>query len=344
MRRNSLERARRVLLWPAARAWAAAARLRASLYSSGTLKRRRLPRPVVSIGNLTAGGTGKTPFVLWLFGELERRGLRAAVLTRGYRRLDSSRILLFTGGVETADPAGAGDEVQLMLRHGVAPIAVAADRYEAGAALERQTACSLYLLDDGFQHLALERDLDIVLIDSTRPPWTDELLPAGLLREPVAALRRANVLVFTRIQQWSDAEGLLKYARELAPQADVFLARTQLAGSVPDAPIATGPVLAFAGIGNPRAFFADLCVCGLQVVGTERFRDHHLYTVKDLLKLERRAREVEAEALVTTEKDAVNLPQAFRKGLELPLRVVRMELQVERGRELVKRIVEMARK
>ncbi len=337
-----LGRAAATLLWPAARAWSLSARARARLYRSGRLAQQRLERPVVSIGNLSAGGTGKTPFVIWLFSELARRGLRPAVLTRGYRRRDGSQPLLLTSPGSTPGAEGAGDEAQLMLQHGLAPIGVGADRFRAGAALEAQCAVDLHLLDDGFQHLALARDLDIVLLDSSRLPWEDDLLPAGRLREPPSALRRAAVIVLTRIQDWTAIQAMKTQVRRSAPQADIYAARTRLAG--PPAPPVSGPVLAFAGLGNPRAFFADLCVAGVRVVGTRHFSDHHRYTLRDLLRLERCAREVHAQALVTTEKDAANLPQTYRNGLEMPLRVVGMKLEVERGGELVDRVEKLVRK
>ena len=353
----------RVLLWPAARLWSLAARARAGRYASGTWRQQRLDRPVVSVGNLSVGGAGKTPFVIWLFSALVERGLRPAVLTRGYRRPSGAETLLFTGAGQGAawppDAASAGDEVQVMLRSGLAPIGVDANRLRAGRALEAQCAVDLHLLDDGFQHLALVRDLDIVLVDSSRPPWEDDLLPAGRLREPPSALSRAGVIVLTRVQDWTAGEPLGTRLRRLAPQAEIYRARTRLrtgAGAAgPSVPgpgpassqlalVSTQPALAFAAVGNPRAFFADLCVAGFRVVGTQPFRDHHRYTARDLRRLEQRARGVGAEALLTTEKDAANLPESCRNGLELPLRVVGMELEVERGAELVNRVAGLVRK
>ncbi len=375
-------RAARMMLWPAARLWSLVARARVGLYRSGKWRQQRLGHPVVSVGNLSVGGTGKTPFVIWLFGALAERGLKAAVLTRGYRRPSPQDTLLFIrldeAGARVGRAAGAlslehseadaGDEVQVMLRHGVVPIGVNANRLRAGRALEGQCAVDLYILDDGFQHLELARDLDIVLLDCSRLPWQDDLLPAGRLREPPSALRRAGVVVLTRVQDWMALEPMKAQLRRLTPQAEVFLARTRLTpggdrhpclsvsgqrsarggesepGPSRAVPLLSGTVLAFAGVGNPKAFFADLCVAGVQVVDTQPFPDHHRYTVRDLLWLEHRAREVGAEALVTTEKDAANLPRSFRAGLEMPLRVVGMELDVERGVELVERVEKLVQR
>jgi len=302
------------------------------------LRQRRLTRPVVSVGNLSAGGTGKTPFVIWLFTALRQRGVRPALLTRGYRRQNTQSPWLLTQAGEAAE--GAGDEVQVMLGHGVAPIAVDADRFRAARALEAQSSggIDLYLLDDGFQHLALARDLDIVLLDSSRPPWEDDLLPAGRLREPASALARAGMIVLTRVQAWTKVEPLLEGVRRYAPRAETYLARTRLVGfrnaaSSDARPQGPETLLAFAGVGSPEAFFADLCVAGFKVVATAPFPDHHRYSGRDLRRLERRAREVGAEALVTTEKDAANLPRQGAVGV--PLRIVEMDLDVERGADLV---------
>lgn len=341
------------LLWPAARLWSLAARARVELYRRGAFKQRRLARPVVSVGNISAGGAGKTPFVIWLFSELAARGYRPSVLTRGYRRPPGPDTLLVLGCQQ--DGSAAGDEVQVMMRHGVAPIAVDADRFRAGSALEAQPGgVSLHILDDGFQHLALARDLDIVLVDTSRPPWKDDLLPAGRLREPPSALGRADVLVLTRVQDWARLDELTGPLRDLAPRADIYLARTRLAGqaahpgdagnrgSSPGS-VLQRPALAFAGIGNPKAFLADLCLAGIQVVGAQSFPDHHRYTAADLERLERSARSLQAQFLITTEKDAANLPSELLRRLELPLRVMRMELEVERGGDLVDRVEKLIR-
>jgi len=333
------------LLWPAARLWSLAARARVNFYRSGRWQQQRLARPVVSVGNLSAGGTGKTPFVIWLFGALVDRDRKPAVLTRGYRRSDARETLLLLRASPITEAAGAGDEVQVMLRRGVAPIGVDADRFRAGSVLEQRGDVDLHILDDGFQHLALERDLDIVLLDTLRPPWEDDLLPVGRLREPPSALERAGVIVLTRVQDWMVIPPLERRLQQLAPRAEIYRARTRLAcpAGAEGGPLAA-PVLAFAGVGNPKAFFADLCLAGARVVETRSFRDHHRYTARDLRRLAQRARQVGAEALVTTEKDAANLSDACRNGLEIPVHVAAMELEVERGAELAARVAALVRK
>jgi tetraacyldisaccharide 4'-kinase len=335
-----------IVLWPMGKLFEAGARTRAWLYRSGRLARRRLARPVVSIGNLSAGGTGKTPFTIWLFQELRARGVRPAVLTRGYRRPAGGRTLILRDAGEAAPTAG--DEAQVMLRQGVAPIGVDADRFRAGRILELESTVDLFLLDDGFQHLALARDLDIVLVDSSRPPWRDRMLPAGLLREPLGAVARAQVIVLTRVQRWMDLEYAYARLKLASPRSRIFMASTRLvlspelqatpSNTQREEASSAALMFAFAGVGNPKAFFADLCLAGLKVIGTRRFGDHHVYSVKDLRDLERRAREAGAGELITTEKDAVKIPPAMRAGITMPIHVAGMQMEVESGAELIARI------
>src|SRR5215510_12218392 len=176
----------RILLWPFSRVYGIGSTWRAWLYSQGVLRARKLTAPVVSVGNLTVGGTGKTPMVLWLAERFTAEGKRVAILSRGYR-----------GSGETSD------EIELMrtkLRDGVV-FGVGPDRFAEGRKIESKRLVDVFLLDDGFQHLALARDLDILLVDSTRPLQRERLLPAGRLREPASAIARADLVVVTRAHQ-----------------------------------------------------------------------------------------------------------------------------------------------
>lgn len=311
----------RVALWPAAMIYAAVVKARAALYGAKILRRRRLDGAVISVGNLTVGGTGKTPMVLWIAERLFAEGRKTAILTRGYR-----------GGAQ-ADAAGVpqADEVALLRERlaGRAQLGVGRDRYEAGKILERHRV-EWFVLDDGFQHLALERDADIVLIDATDPFGGGRLLPAGRLREPRRALNRANAIVITRSEH---APGLEMAVRRFT-SAPIFYAQVELA-AVLRAPAMQVPlpmdrakvkVFAFCGIGNPAAFFFDLRRWGFAVTGERRFPDHHRYSARDVATVEEDARKAGAEALVCTEKDVFNLREALPGAL--PLYACRVELVV----------------
>jgi tetraacyldisaccharide 4'-kinase len=288
---------------------------------------------VVSVGNLSAGGTGKTPFVLWLWRELAARGLAASVLTRGYGREDRNEPLIFHS-IEGSERAG--DEVRLLLHGGVHPVGVAAKRELAGVAIEESATVDLHLLDDGFQRLSLIRALDIVLLDCTRPPWEYDLLPAGRLREPMSALERAGVVVLTRAYDWTQAGELEKQVRKHNAHALVTRAVTEVTGVSRE----IGPAFAFAGIGNPTAFYDDLGRANVEVVDKLSFWDHHKYSEADRTRIVQKANAAGAQVLVTTEKDAMNLGPA---PFPMPLVIAGMDLVVEEGSGVVDRVVQAVR-
>ncbi len=280
---------------------------RNALYDNGTLKAQRLAGPVVSIGNLSVGGAGKTPFVILLGGLLAERGVRFDVLSRGYGRL--------RGGVRVVDPGGLpqdfGDEPLLIARRLGAPVVIGEDRFAAGRLAEKQFGAQLHLLDDGFQHRGLARDFDIVLV--TPDDARDCLLPAGRLREPLAALERADAVVLAAGAAAEDfpAGGKLvwRVRRGLAPV------------TIPDRPVA------FCGIARPKNFFLQLRIAGVEPAAHAVYRDHHAYAEKDVRELLALRQSSAAGGFVTTEKDAVNLG-GYLSALE-PLAVapVKMELQ-----------------
>jgi tetraacyldisaccharide 4'-kinase len=269
----------------------AAVSARNALYSRGVLPSRRLERPVVSVGNLSVGGAGKTPFVLLLGELLKARGIAFDVLSRGYGR--------HTRGVRLVEPGGSsgdfGDEPLLIARKLQAPVIVGEDRFAAGQFAEQRFRSRLHLLDDGFQHRALARDFDIVLV--TAEDAHDRLLPAGRLREPLAALRRADAVVLTG--------GVSPDGLPLDTQL-VWQARRVIAPKG----VSTHP-LAFCGIAHPQQFFVQLRNAGIDVAAEATFRDHHRYTEKDIRDLVALAARSEADGFVTTEKDAVNLGGYF---------------------------------
>ena len=287
----------RIVLWPLSVLYAAIVKLRAWLYEKEILLSKRLQTPVISVGNLTVGGTGKTPMVIWLAERFLAQGKRVAILTRGYK-----------------GSAGTSDEIELMksrlanrVEFGVGP-----DRYASGLRLQ-QAGVDIFLLDDGFQHLQLSRDVNILLVDSSRPAENDRLLPAGRLREPLSAMVRADLLVFTRTETNPGTDTAIGKLQN----GSVFAAQTRLLGfrkfadpsSRPFAAseLGPGPFYAFCGIGNPGAFVADLQHWGVSIAEKQAFADHHRYSDSEAAKLVEAAHQADATALITTEKDAHNL-------------------------------------
>ncbi len=279
---------------------------RNALYDRGVLKARRLQGPVVSIGNLSAGGSGKTPFVLLLGELLKARGLTFDVLSRGYGR--KSR------GVFVVDPAGLpqefGDEPLLIARKLQVPVIVGEDRHEAGRFAEAKFGAQLHLLDDGFQHRGLGRDFDIVLV--TPQDANDRLLPSGRLREPLTSLRRADAVVL--------ASGAAAESFPLEGKLVWRVRRGIIPQNVPPRPIV------FCGIARPQNFVLQLRAANIEPVAEAFYRDHHLYGEKDIRELLALKHRSEAGGFVTTEKDAVNLGP-FLSALE-PLCVVPVKMDL----------------
>jgi tetraacyldisaccharide 4'-kinase len=306
------------LLWPLTLPYGAVAHLRARAYRKGILKSQHLDGMVISVGNLTTGGTGKTPMVLWIAERLLAEGKNVGILTRGYR--GDKIAALPTNNLQTAAThAGAkiisrtGDEVRLLQSRlgDRVHFGVGANRLEQGRELAKR-GVNWFILDDGFQHLQLARDVDIVLVDATNPFSGGRLLPAGHLREPRSALARAGIIVITRSTHAPAIESAIRrdsvapiyYAR---PKLDAIHNVTdgQLGGTV--APDALPKLFAFCGIGNPTAFLDDLRGWGLDIVGHKFFSDHHRYTGHDDQEILRQASEAGASGLICTEKDLYNL-------------------------------------
>jgi tetraacyldisaccharide 4'-kinase len=299
-------------------------RLRRRAYAWGILRTKKLPLRVISVGNLTLGGTGKTPTVIQIAGLLRRKGKRPVVLSRGYGRADESRIVIVSdGGAAVMDPVSGGDEPALISSRlpGV-PVVAGSDRYYAGMTALERFAPDVAVLDDGFQHIQLARDLNIVLIDGADPFGTGKLFPAGILREPLAALDRADIVLITRADQAVDLDSLKKTIGALT-RARVFtgryvprdLAEVASRETMPLASLRGAPVLAFAGIARPDSLVSLLKDLGAEVKVTASYPDHYRYVKPDLDGLARKALDVKAAMLVTTEKDAVRLKGMAPKGI-----------------------------
>jgi 3-deoxy-D-manno-octulosonic-acid transferase len=269
---------------------------------------RRLPVPVVSVGNLTVGGTGKTPTVLAIARRLERAGRRVAILTRGYGRSGGGTLVFQPG--ESAPWQRTGDEAQLYLAESRFAVGIGADRHATGLEVLKHFDANLFLLDDGFQHRGLHRDFDLALVDATRPFGGLEVPPAGWLREPLAGLKRADAVVLTRARGESDYRGLMAYLPSGPP---IYRATEKATG-----PSESWGALAFCGIGNPAGFRQTLDGLGLREVPLEVFPDHHDYADDEIARLRGAARR-----LITTRKDAVKLAgrldsEVVEQTLELP--------------------------
>ncbi len=293
---------------PLSALYGAGVRLRNNFYDHGTLRAQRLQGPVVSIGSISAGGAGKTPFLIMLGELLKARGVQFDVLSRGYGRKSK--------GVRLVDPSRTaqefGDEPLLIAHKLGVPVIVGEDRYAAGQFAEQEFGPQAHLLDDGFQHRRLRRDFDIALI--TQRDLTDNLLPSGRLREPLSSLARASALVFM--------DGAAEDGVAIRQGQHVWHATRSI---VP--PETKEPCFAFCGIARPSNFFTDLGKAGVHVVGTQAFRDHHAYTSTDVELLFKRGQEAGATAFITTEKDAANLGENVDRLR--PLHVVPVNMQFE---------------
>ena len=292
---------------PLSALYAAGVGVRNGLYERGTLHAQRLQAPVVSVGSISVGGAGKTPFVMMLGEMLKQRGIAFNVLSRGYGRKSK--------GVRLVDPTGSaeefGDEPLLIARNLGVPVIVGEDRYAAGQFAEEKFGLQPHLLDDGFQHRRLARDFDIALV--TQRDLHDTLLPSGRLREPLASLARASALVLV---DDASAEGL-----PVRPGQLVWRAKRSLIG-----PETSEPYFAFCGIARPQVFFTNLAEAGVKVTGTRSFRDHHAYTAQDVEALYRQGQQSGAQAFVTTAKDEVNLADLAERLKPLYVLPVRMSI------------------
>jgi 3-deoxy-D-manno-octulosonic-acid transferase len=275
--------------------------------------RRSLDRPVISIGGLTMGGVGKSPLVAHLSRRLREAGHNVAILTRGYRRSSHEPVVIVERG-EHAPTALTGDEAQMFIRGGDAHVGIGKDRFAVGKKMELQLQPDVFILDDGFQHGKLARKHDIVLIDALNP-FGGGVFPLGRSREPAEALRRATILMVTRSEPGIPIVGLEMLLRPYNTEAPIFRSwvkplewvNLSTGDARPAKDLGVKRVAAFCGLGNPRSFWKTLEGSGLQVVFHWAFDDHHAYRCDELKRLAQQAAAAGAEALVTTEKDMLNL-------------------------------------
>jgi tetraacyldisaccharide 4'-kinase len=312
-------------------------------FELGLLSVQSAPVPVVSVGNLTVGGTGKTPFAAWLAAWFMERGVRVCFVSRGYA----------AGRQAGAGAASVNDEGLLLERLCPnVPHVQNADRIAAARMARSEHRAGLIILDDGFQHRRIARDLDILLVDATNPFGHGRLLPRGFLREPVSAMARASVVVLTRVDQAGhDAlERLLRLIAKIHPQAVVvqasFVPDRLLSASGKTASLASlraAPVAAFSGIGNPEAFEAGIRLLGMKLLAARRLGDHYPYTAADLQDLAAWCTQLKPAAVLTTQKDLVKLD--LDRLAETPLWAVCTETRiVQGGARLEARLEEIRRR
>lgn len=305
-------------------------RLRNAAYSTGRLKPRRLPGPAISVGNLTLGGAGKTPLAILVAGILVKSGYPTVLLSRGYGRRLGSHTQLVTPRASVSDPASElGDEPALIRRAlpeiwmGIAP-----ERYSVGLQIAALQPGSVYILDDGFQHRTLHRDLDLVILDPTQPFATNSVFPRGSLREPAKEIRRSQVVLVNGASSANACVEVELAVQSIHPNAIIFHCLQKIDRLIPfldwknmreDTP-ATLPcksVFLAAAIGNPDRFRRDVEQLGIEVKGARFFRDHHSISLSEWLHCARKARDANASFVLTTEKDAVKISHS----LDFPLLV-----------------------
>jgi tetraacyldisaccharide 4'-kinase len=317
------------------------ARLRRGLYVNELLLPKHLPALVVSVGNLAVGGTGKTPVTACLTRFFQAQGQKVAILSRGYGGHNQGVTCISNGEKIYQQPPQVGEEAYWLARNlPGAAVYTGASRYEAGKIAWKAFKPDLFILDDGFQHFQLHRDLDLVLLDAAAPFGNGHLLPRGILREPKSALAAAQVLILTRFQEERDRQTLT--ALETAYPLKTVLTAAILPTSArlypagrpePPAALKGQPLLAFAGLARPEVFRHTLEELGVRLQGFQTFPDHHPFSQVELAALVREAQAAGAAALITTGKDWARLGEEWDGAL--PLWVLEVEAQINQPERIL---------
>ena len=311
--------------------------IRAHMYTVGILATYRPSAPVISVGNITAGGTGKTPMVIWLAGYLQKRGKKVAVVSRGYRQLSKKPVTMVSDqrGLLSSPPEAADEAVLIAKKLPGVVVITGPDRRQTIDAAIRQYGCNLIIMDDALQHLRVKRDLNLVLVDSRHPLANGHMLPGGLLREFPPALNRGDGFIITRADQAEYREKTEQLLKKIAPGKPITHAIHRPSGwlaigndgvhpqPLPMEHLQNIPVLAFCGIAKPASFRQTLNDLTMDIQIFKSFADHHPFDVNTITDLVQQAITVRAQALVCTEKDAVKI---FNSGYELPIYALAMEL------------------
>jgi tetraacyldisaccharide 4'-kinase len=320
-------------------------RARSLLYSLQLLKPKTLPCPVISVGNITAGGTGKTPLVMSLAKGLMERGISVAILSRGYKGKKASQQVVSDGKTIFLSPKESGDEPFLMAKacKGI-PVLIGKDRFLNGRIALQRFSVKGMLLDDGYQHLPLRRDINILLIDSEIGFGDRTLLPRGILREPLSHLRRAQLFLLTKVEDPGASQSLEKTIHKIHPSAALYHSHYEPVSLVGPKGEEQEPsslkgkkVLALSGVASPNYFSFLLMKCGMEIVREVIFPDHYLYSTKDLFSIEEKGKGV--DCIVTTEKDMVKLKKW--DITHLPIRALRIEMKIWEEKEFYQEVMKV---
>ena len=326
-----MNRAATIALMPFSAIYRVATDARNSLYRRGTFDSHEVGVPVISVGNLTTGGTGKTPLVEWIAKQLAQSGRRVCVLTRGYGRKTPGRVIVSDGNAVLAGVDEAGDEAFLLAENLKDDAAVICDANRVGAArwAIETFKINVFVLDDAFQHQRIARNLNILTIDATNPWGNGNLLPAGILREPRESLKRADCVLITRSDQSNRVAEIQSEIATIRSDIPVFHSHMKLTNlrSLNDETRANPqlPIAAFCGIANPESFLTLLRNAAYDLVHVRTFRDHHNYTQKAIDRLTADARAHGAQEIVTTAKDAVKVRSM---NFALPCYVAEIEIEI----------------
>ncbi len=311
--------------------------MRRALYNNNLLRRYRLPVPVISVGNITMGGTGKTPVVMEIADFFIKKGKKTAVVSRGYKgKAGKGPVLVSDGREILTEVKISGDEAMMMAEKLPGLVVVVGSDRRAGGMLAVQNGVEIIVLDDGFQHMKLDRDMDILCFSAIDPFGNIKVFPGGDLREPLEAASKADAVIITMADVFADSSEILrlqKTLKKLAPDADMLISKTVVAGVtsldgqfVGVNQLHQKKMVAFCGIGHPEAFVKTLSSSGGFVIEQVLFADHYCYTQDDVFELCKIAQKIQADALVTTEKDAIKLHDF---NFTYPVWVVKTKLAIE---------------
>jgi len=309
--------------------------LRIFIYKYGLKGKKRLKVKVISVGNLTLGGSGKTPMVLYLASEFKKRGKEVVILIRGYKRKEKRQKELY-GNPEDLRWELFGDEPYLLsLNLPEVPVIINKRRFEAGVFAQKKYRPDLFILDDGFQHWRLERDIDLVMVDTTSPLSDERLFPLGRLREPLSSLKRADIVVLNKIDQSYNIKDTLNILNRYNPSC--FVAQSfyevsevenlEQATLVELSSLKGKKTVAFSGIANHLSFEKTLKSLGIVILNHIKFSDHHFYSTKDIMDIQKEGKRCGADFVCTTEKDKIKIPTNV--SFQLPTYVVKIRLKIK---------------